>query len=117
MGTTKIQKRGPDTNQITGQMNFADLFNTGFGLTTDEKIIKYLFDTREFCDYCGWFNDLKNAYLSGKDLVEESQKMFATCSEWSNVIFKTHSDLDFSELDRRRVGVRYMCNGVEINGA
>lgn len=41
--------------------------------------------------------------------------MFATCSEWSNVIFKTHSDLDFSELDRRRVGVRYMCNGVEIN--
>lgn len=78
MGTTKIQKRGPDTNQITGQMNFADLFNTGFGLTTDEKIIKYLFDTREFCDYCGWFNDLKNAYLSGKDLVEESQKMFAT---------------------------------------
>lgn len=22
MGTTKIQKRGPDTNQITGQMNF-----------------------------------------------------------------------------------------------
>lgn len=50
MGTTKIQKRGPDTNQITGQMNFADLFNTGFGLTTDEKIIKYLFDTREFCD-------------------------------------------------------------------
>lgn len=115
MGTTKIQKRGPDTNQITGQMNFADLFNTGFGLTTDEKIIKYLFDTREFCDYCGWFNDLKNAYLSGKDLVEESQKMFATCSELSNVIFKTHSDLDFSELDRRRVGVRYMCNGVEIN--
>ena len=60
-------------------------------------------------------DDLKNAYLSGKDLVEESQKMFATCSEWSNVIFKTHSDLDFSELDRRRVGVRYMCNGVEIN--
>ena len=84
MGTTKIQKRGPDTNQITGQMNFADLFNTGFGLTTDEKIIKYLFDTREFCDYCGWFNDLKNAYLSGKDLVEESQKMFATCS-WASV--------------------------------
>lgn len=36
MGTTKIQKRGPDTNQITGQMNFADLFNTGFGLTTDQ---------------------------------------------------------------------------------
>ena len=84
MGTTKIQKRGHDTNQITGQMNFADLFNTGFGLTTDEKIIKYLFDTREFCDYCGWFNDLKNAYLSGKDLVEESQKMFATCS-WALV--------------------------------
>lgn len=43
------------------------------------------------------------------------QENFATCSEWSNVIFKTHSDLDFSELDRRRVGVRYMCNGVEIN--
>ena len=48
MGTTKIQKRGPDTNQITGQMNFADLFNTGFGLTTDEKIIKYLLIQENF---------------------------------------------------------------------
>lgn len=37
MGTTKIQKRGPDTNQITGQMNFADLFNTDLDLQQMKK--------------------------------------------------------------------------------
>lgn len=43
----------------SGQMDIFQLFDTGFGMTTDEKIVKYLFDTKEVCEVYGWFSDVK----------------------------------------------------------
>lgn len=100
---------------VAGQMDIFDLFDTGFGMSTDEKIIKYLFDTKEVCSICGWYSDLKAAFYQGKDFVTEVANVFSECDEWSNVIFKNHTDLDFSELDHKRVGVQYSKGGIKIN--
>ena len=104
-------------NLLPGQMDIFQLFDTGFGMTTDEKIVKYLFDTKEICVFAGWFSDLQKVYLSGGNLQNAVKETFSDCvgNDWSNVIFKDHSDLDFSELDHRRVGVQYKQNGIVIN--
>lgn len=100
-----------------GQMDIFQLFDTGFGMTTEEKIIKYLFDTKEVCEVYGWFPDVKKVYLSGGDFLNAVKDVFFYCigSDCSNVIFRNHTDLDFSELDHRRVGVHYQANGIVIN--
>ena len=104
-------------NLLPGQMDIFQLFDTGFGMTTDEKIVKYLFDTKEVCVFAGWFTDLQKVYLSGGNLQDAVKEIFSDCvgNDWSNVIFKNHSNLDFSELDHRRVGVQYKPNGIVIN--
>lgn len=104
-------------NLLPGQMDIFQLFDTGFGMTTDEKIVKYLFDTKEVCVFAGWFTDLQKVYLSGGNLQDAVKEIFSDCvgNDWSNVIFKNHSNLDFSELDHRRVGVQYKLNGIVIN--
>ena len=104
-------------NLLPGQMDIFQLFDTGFGMTTDEKIVKYLFDTKEVCVFAGWFSNLKKLYLSGGNLQDAVKEIFSDCvgNDWSNVIFKNHSNLDFSELDHRRVGVQYKLNGIVIN--
>lgn len=86
-------------------------------MTTDEKIVKYLFDTKEVCVFAGWFTDLQKVYLSGGNLQDAVKEIFSDCvgNDWSNVIFKNHSNLDFSELEHRRVGVQYKPNGIVIN--
>lgn len=102
---------------VAGQMDIFQLFNTGFGMTTEEKIVKYLFDTKEVCEVYGWFSDVKGVYLAGGNFLGAVKDVFSYCigSDWSNVIFKNHTDLDFSELEHRRVGVHYQTNGIVIN--
>ena len=94
---------------VAGQMDIFQLFNTGFRMTTEEKIVKYLFDTKEVCEVYGWFSDVKGVYLAGGDFLNAVKDVFSYCigSDWSNVIFRNHTDLDFSELEHRRVGVHY----------
>lgn len=101
----------------SGQMDIFQLFDTGFGMTTDEKIVKYLFDTKEVCEVYSWFSDVKKVYLAGGNFLDAVKDVFSYCigSDWSNVIFRNHTDLNFSELDHRRVGVHYQTNGIVIN--
>ena len=75
---------------LPGQIDIFQLFDTGFGITTDEKIVKYLFDTKEVCVFAGWFTDLQKVYLSGGNLQDAVKEIFSDCvgNDWSNVIFK-----------------------------
>lgn len=59
----------------------------------------------------------QKVYLAGGDFPNSVNEVFSYCigSDWSNVIFKNHTDLDFSELEHRRIGVHYQTNGIVIN--
>ena len=100
--------------EINGQMTIFDLLDNGFGLSTEEKIKKYLFETHRVCCFGGWFEEVKSLYLKGVDILTAVRDIFSRDSEWSNVIFP-YKDLDFSELEKRRVGVKYSRSGIEIN--
>ena len=98
-------------NRISGQMDLFGLL--GMDLTTDEKIIKYLFDSKTV--FCGRWQYVKQAFERNEPLLPVIKEVFFDLGEWSNVIFKDKTDLDFSELDHKRVGVVYQPNGIKIN--
>ena len=81
--------------------------------STEEKIIQYLFDSKTL--FCGRWQYVKQAFERNEPILPVIKDVFSDLDEWSNVIFKNKTDLDFSELDHKRVGVVYQANGIKIN--
>lgn len=106
--------------ELSGQMSLFDFVvppqQTAPEMTIEEKIIRYLFhDTKFVCDICGWYKEVEEAFYEGKDIVPVISSLFQEAGDWSNTIFKEYTDLDFSELSSRRVGVIFKKSGIDIN--
>lgn len=107
-------------NELAGQMSLFDFVappqQTAPEMTIEEKIIHYLFhDTKCVCDICGWYREVEEAFYEDKDIVPIITSLFREAGDWSNTIFIEYTDLDFSELSHRRVGVIVKEGGIDIN--
>lgn len=107
-------------NELAGQMSLFDFVASPQQatpeMTIEEKIIHYLFhDTKCVCDICGWYKEVEEAFYEDKDIVPIITSLFREAGDWSNTIFKEYTDLDFSELSHKRVGVIFKEGGIDIN--
>lgn len=107
-------------NELAGQMSLFDFVappqQTAPEMTIEEKIIHYLFhDTKCVCDICGWYREVEEAFYEDKDIVPIITSLFREAGDWSNTIFIEYTNLDFSELSHRRVGVIVKEGGIDIN--
>lgn len=107
-------------SQLTGQMTLFDFVappqQLSLNMTTDQKIIQYLFhDTKCVCCVYDWYREVEKAYYEGKEIEPVISSIFTESGDWSNTIFQKYTKFDFSELSHRRVGVVFKESGIDIN--